>query len=298
MTSAKTESIIENLKISYQSALNQTDPRTRDYLLVWNDPTAAFSLVAGYILFVLLGKRIMQNFNPVHVSPHILFVYNFGLVLLSLYMFEEIIAGVIQSNYNWSCGELKYTKAEMRLTNALWWYFFSKAIEFLDTFWMVIRKNFRQITFLHVFHHSSMLVIWWFVISFAPGGQAFFGAALNCLVHVVMYLYYSLAVYPSLKKYLWWKKYITQFQLIQFVITLTQTLIGLYKTYTGQCNFPYWPQILLTVYMFMMLGLFSNFYLHEYIKKSNEKKMRLAERDSNNNLVNGKDSNGKVKKSN
>ena len=48
--------------------------------------------------------------------------------------------------------------------------------------------------------------------------------------------------------------------------------------------------------MFMMLGLFTNFYVHEYIKKSNEKKKQQtekAERDLNNNLVNGKESNGK-----
>jgi hypothetical protein len=45
----------------------------------------------------------------------------------------------------------------MKVTNALWWYFISKAFELMDTFWMVIRKKNNQITFLHVFHHSSMV---------------------------------------------------------------------------------------------------------------------------------------------
>ena len=44
--------------------------------------------------------------------------------------------------------------------------------------------------------------------------SAWMGACLNCLVHVVMYSYYGLAVIPALREKLWWKKYITTFQLV------------------------------------------------------------------------------------
>ncbi len=38
---------------------------------------------------------------------------------------------------------------------------------------------------------------------------------LNSFVHVVMYTYYALsAMGPKVQKYLWWKKYLTQFQLV------------------------------------------------------------------------------------
>jgi len=57
-----------------------------------------------------------------------------------------------------------------QVANAMWWYFFSKAIEFMDTVLMVLRKKNRQITFLHVFHHATMLNIWWWVTTFIPGG--------------------------------------------------------------------------------------------------------------------------------
>jgi hypothetical protein len=57
-----------------------------------------------------------------------------------------------------------------QVARVLWWYFFSKAIEMCDTVLMVLRKKNRQVTFLHVFHHSAMLNIWWFVESFIPGG--------------------------------------------------------------------------------------------------------------------------------
>jgi hypothetical protein len=66
-------------------------------------------------------------------------------------------------------------KNEMKVTSALWFYFFSKAIEFMDTIFMVVRKRFTQITFLHVFHHSTMLIIWWIVMTWIPvRNQRFF----------------------------------------------------------------------------------------------------------------------------
>ena len=41
----------------------------------------------------------------------------------------------------------------------------------------------------------------------------------NTLIHVIMYSYYALASFgPHMQKYLWWKKYITQLQLLQFLI--------------------------------------------------------------------------------
>lgn len=42
-----------------------------------------------------------------------------------------------------------------------------------------------------------------------------FHALLNCVVHVIMYLYYGLtALGPKYQKYLWWKKYLTTIQLV------------------------------------------------------------------------------------
>ena len=58
-----------------------------------------------------------------------------------------------------------------QVANVLWWYFFSKAIELMDTVLMIVRKKNAQVTFLHVFHHASMLNIWWWTIMFIPGGM-------------------------------------------------------------------------------------------------------------------------------
>ena len=64
-----------------------------------------------------------------------------------------------QSEANIFCATLHSPnkEGEMRVINALWIYFLSKAVEFFDTFFMVIRKKFNQITFLHCYHHSTMV---------------------------------------------------------------------------------------------------------------------------------------------
>lgn len=59
-----------------------------------------------------------------------------------------------------------------QIINVLWWYYFSKLIEFMDTFFFILRKNNHQITFLHIYHHASMLNIWWFVMNWLPCGQS------------------------------------------------------------------------------------------------------------------------------
>lgn len=43
---------------------------------------------------------------------------------------------------------------------------------------------------------------------------AYFGATLNSFIHVLMYSYYGLSAVPAMRPYLWWKKYITQGQLV------------------------------------------------------------------------------------
>ncbi|KAM9684163.1 very long chain fatty acid elongase 4-like isoform 1-T6 [Dama dama] len=57
----------------------------------------------------------------------------------------------------------------------------------------ILRKKPEQITFLHIYHHGTMLFNWWAGVKYVPGGQAFFVRMLSSLVHVFMHLYYGLA---------------------------------------------------------------------------------------------------------
>ncbi|KAK7603571.1 hypothetical protein V9T40_003570 [Parthenolecanium corni] len=78
----------------------------------------------------------------------------------------------------------------------------------------ILRKKFSQVSTLHVIHHGIMPMSVWMGMKFAPGGHSTFFAMLNTFVHIVMYFYYMLsALGPEYQKYIWWKKYLTAFQM-------------------------------------------------------------------------------------
>jgi len=93
---------------------------------------------------------------------------------------------------------------------------------------------------------------------------AFLPAMVNSFIHVLMYSYYGLAALgPSVAKYLWWKKYLTILQLIQFTTAL---ILGINGIRSG-CDFPLWMQYALVIYMLSFIVLFGNFYAKAYIAK-------------------------------
>jgi len=257
--------LLAKAKVYYSIAVGAADPVTKKWFLLWADPTPVLVLVTLYYSFVYFGKKYMQNRKEFNIPSWIMFAYNMGLVFLSIYMFYELITGIYEANYNFACDDYRSptSKADYKISSALWLYFVSKAIELMDTVFMILRKRFNQVTFLHVFHHSTMLIIWWIVMTWVPNGQCFFGATFNSFIHILMYLYYALALIPSLKDKLWWKKYLTTFQLIQFVLTFFHSL----NSYVRNCTYPMWGQYLLLGYMVIMFTLFMNFYIQEYLNK-------------------------------
>lgn len=70
-----------------------------------------------------------------------------------------------------------------------------------------------------------IFVFWWlspcrWTISLV-GGNATFPNILNNFVHVLMYFYYMLsAMGPQYQKYLWWKRYMTEIQIVSFAVKL------------------------------------------------------------------------------
>lgn len=88
---------------------------------------------------------------------------------------------------------------------------------------------------------------------------------LNSFVHVVMYSYYFLTSYkPELKKSLWWKKYITQIQLIQFAILFIYCTTSIFFGDCKNSKLFLWVGVTQST---IMTTLFSDFYYKAYIKK-------------------------------
>ena len=188
--------------------------------------------------------------------------HNAWLIVLSAFMFASSCYQAYVNEYKF-WGQA-YNAREVGMAKVIYIFYVSKLYEYLDTYIMLLKGNLKQVSFLHVYHHLSISLIWWAIAYSAPGGDAWYSAALNSLVHVMMYMYYYLMGKSSAdptfrKKYLWWGKYLTSFQMTQFVSMLAQ---GVY-TYLYS-DYPKWISKFLVVYMMTLLVLFLNFFVGKY----------------------------------
>uniref|UniRef100_A0A8D0HUA3 Elongation of very long chain fatty acids protein n=1 Tax=Sphenodon punctatus TaxID=8508 RepID=A0A8D0HUA3_SPHPU len=240
----------------YTWALENGDPRTDPWLLVYS-PVPVTLLFALYLLIVALGPHVMQKREPWRLSG-LLFVYNLSLVALSVFMFYEVRGMKICLG----------NRVGREMARVCWWFFFSKVIELLDTVFFILRKKPEQVTFLHVYHHATMLFNWWAGVKYVPGGQAFFIGLLNSFVHIFMYLYYALAsLGPLMQQYLWWKRYLTILQLYQFVAIAVHSSYNLFT----ECPFPDGFNTAVFIYILSLIVLFLNFYYRTYTRGKREK---------------------------
>jgi hypothetical protein len=140
-------------------------------------------------------------------------------------------------------------------------FLYSRILELIDTFWICLRKKNRQITFLHVFHHSFVLLMTWSYIKFAPGGATAMFPIVNGMVHTIMYLYYILSTFDNMKPYLWWKKYVTTIQLTQFIILGFHFAVA---AATPNCGYPKALSISGVAIACLFFALFMSFYRETY----------------------------------
>ncbi|XP_068762372.1 very long chain fatty acid elongase 4-like [Montipora capricornis] len=203
----------------YKWSMQDGDPKTADWPLIAT-PWPTFSFIALYLFIVKVGPKIMEK-RRAYSLREVLIVYNFAMVILSAWMVYEFIASVVDiPNFDYFCEPMHYVRGDKRLNRLAricYIYWLSKFVEALDTFFFILRKKNNQVSFLHVYHHAFMCFLWWMISKYIPG-ETYFGAAVNCFVHVVMYAYYGLsAIGPQMQPYLGWKAHITKLQLTQFV---------------------------------------------------------------------------------
>ena len=103
--------------------------------------------------------------------------------------------------------------------------------------------------------------------SISPGGESWFGACINSLIHVYMYGYYTLALLKIPVNFM--KIYMTSCQMIQFVICLCHACYVAF--YSKTCPFELCCDQAFV--MTNMLYLFGKFFYKSYIadKKGGKK---------------------------
>ncbi|KAH8288299.1 hypothetical protein KR054_000483 [Drosophila jambulina] len=236
-------------------------------------PWPPLMILAAYLFFVLkAGRKIMENRKPFDLRG-VIKVYNIiQIVYNSVALSGAVYFLFVLRAYDMSCVhrlplDHEHKNLERLLTYS---YYFNKYMDLAETVFFVMRKKDRQISFLHVFHHTIMCVFGYMYITFSGyGGLLFPVCLLNVAVHVIMYTYYYLSsVSAEVQASLWWKKYITIVQLVQFFLgvsflanTLRQPNCDASRT---------------VIYLGMVLGaafitLFGNFYVKAYILPGRKK---------------------------
>nr|XP_061790358.1 elongation of very long chain fatty acids protein 4-like [Nerophis lumbriciformis] len=244
------------------------DKRTDKWLLVYS-PVQMGTIVTMYLVMVWAGPRLMRHREPVDLRKFLI-LYNMAMVGLSVYMFHEFLTTSWLSNYSLLCQPVDFSDRPlpMRMAQVCWWFYLSKIIELSDTLFFILRKKNNQLTFLHVFHHTTMVLNWRFVVKYTAGGQSFFMGLLNTFVHSVMYAYYGLAaIGPHMQKYLWWKSYLTLLQLFQLVLVFIHTSHNLLI----RCDFPTISNLVMLGHTSIFIVLFINFYYRSYLDKRKQK---------------------------
>jgi len=235
-------------------------------------------ITAAYLLGIPLLMRMMRDREPFQLKG-VAAVHNAVLFFLSLYMAVETLRQAYR-NFGWSerftlwCNPNDPSPFSDRsgsaygLARILWIHYVSKAYEFGDTVIMILKKNNRQVSFLHVYHHATTFFpVWFLVVKYGPGGEAYYCCFLNSFIHVLMYGYYFFAGMGIKLSII--KRHITQAQMLQFLTFIGQSCYGLFVRDCYRPRLSYW---LLLVQCVIFFALFTHFYLTNYTKKPKRSK--------------------------
>ncbi|CAH2097995.1 unnamed protein product [Euphydryas editha] len=242
--------------------LNKSRYEETDSLPLMATPGPIAIIITAYLLFVLkIGPSIMSKRKPYKLTTALL-VYNAIQVVFSAYIVQRTFKMISLYGLIPKTCYINNENYRKEMIFVMWTYFAAKISELLDTVFFVLRKKDKQITFLHIYHHSSTLIIAWAFSKYWPSETLFFIGFINSLIHVFMYLYYGLsALGPKATKYIFWKKYMTKIQMIQLVGIIVHFIIAVQWS---ECPLTTGVAIFLPCNVLLNLILFLNFYWKNY----------------------------------
>ena len=228
---------------------------------------AAPAAAIVYILFVFLGPRLMETRKPFDLRGP-LFLWNLFLTVFSVIstirLVPHILYGLWTNDSSYFFCRNAYD-AFARGPSGLWanLFIYSKFVELIDTVFLVLRK--KPVSFLHWFHHATVLMYCWHALQYQMPTGVFF-AAMNSVVHSVMYLYYTIAAVTRPPK---WGMFVTIIQILQMFVGMFITAYHYYLlNRTPNCNGSYVnltaASIMYTAYML----LFVEFFVSRYFRKT------------------------------
>uniref|UniRef100_A0A8D8WJQ1 Elongation of very long chain fatty acids protein n=1 Tax=Cacopsylla melanoneura TaxID=428564 RepID=A0A8D8WJQ1_9HEMI len=258
--------IIDN----FQTVLNEVveDEEIDSWFFITSSSSwVIIGIILVYLAFVLhIGPKLMKDRPPMNIK-YIILAYNLFQTVYNAWIVSKLFTtpNAFPYLFNHSCRPIPRDRNPLFrvLMEASWYYLFSKITDLLDTVFFVLKKKQSHISFLHVYHHSNMVFWCWAYIKFIKGEQGVVIGIINSFVHVVMYSYYFLAALgPQVQKHLWWKKYITRLQLVQFAIILSYAAFII----INECPLPKALNWIMAFQSTVFSILFANFYYKAYIR--------------------------------
>ncbi|CAB3228028.1 unnamed protein product [Arctia plantaginis] len=264
--------VVQKALQGYQYVFDElSDPRTKEWLFV-SGPGPLLTILASYLYFCTkAGPKYMETRKPYSLK-NIVFAYNIFQIILSVYITYLGVYFVFTEKYVNGCYSVDTSEnpTAMRWASGVWWFYFGKITELLDTVFFVLRKKDRQISFLHLYHHTIMPIIGFIGIKYSAGGQAIPEGSINAFIHVIMYTYYLISgLGPQYQKYLWWKKYLTSMQLVQFCIV---AFLNVNSFLSQSCNYPKYLSVIVLINCILFFVLFGMFFYENYIAANNKEK--------------------------
>ncbi|XP_055374713.1 elongation of very long chain fatty acids protein 7-like [Condylostylus longicornis] len=258
------------LKLLYDKYIyffeTNSDPRMNDKFLM-GSPIPVLIFIFLYLKFVLdWGQKFMKDRKPFEVD-RLIILYNIIQIAWNLELFIKAFRYTYGlGGYSFTCQpvDTSTSGSAMIIADGVHSYVLIKFFDCLDTVFFVLRKKNKQITFLHVYHHAGVLALAWSACKVYPGGQTVFTGFLNTFIHVIMYSYYLYAVLNPNEKNIWWKKYLTQMQIVQFFLIcacFTALII------VPDCGYPKWGAIFVVPQNLFLMIMFTDFYIKSYYRR-------------------------------
>ncbi|CAH2054815.1 unnamed protein product [Thlaspi arvense] len=143
-------------------------------------------------------------------------------------------------------------------------FYLSKIFEFGDTVLIILGKATHRLSFLHVYHHATVVVM---CFIWLRTRQSMFpvGLVTNSTVHVIMYGYYFLCAVGSRPK---WKRLVTDCQITQFFLGFVISGWMFREHLFGSGCSGIWGWCFTFAFNASLLALFFNFYFKNYVKKT------------------------------
>ncbi|PVH97356.1 GNS1/SUR4 membrane protein [Periconia macrospinosa] len=196
---------------------------------------ACTTFLIAYYIVIFGGREVMRGREPMQLS-FLFKLHNFYLTAISFILLvlfaEQIIPTVARHGLFFAiCDHAGGWTDKMVILYYL--NYLTKFLELLDTCFLFLKK--KPLTFLHTYHHGATALLCYTQL-IGHTSVSWTVITLNLAVHCVMYWYY----FQSARGIrIWWKKYITIMQIVQFVLDLGFVYFASYTYFTST----YWPHM-------------------------------------------------------